>query len=84
MNPRNSTVGAFQAKTHFSALLRKVAKGERITITKHGVPIAMLVPVAPEQTRDRRDLVREIRELRKGNILAPLTVGQLIEEGRRF
>jgi prevent-host-death family protein len=39
------TVGAFEAKTHLSALLDDVAKGERITITKHGCPAAMLVPV---------------------------------------
>jgi len=37
-------IGAFDAKTHLSALLDRVAKGERITITRHGVPAAMLVP----------------------------------------
>lgn len=84
MSPRNSTVGSFEAKTHLAALLRRVAKGERITITKHGVAVAMLVPVTAAQTRDRRDLAREIRELRKGNVLGPFTIRQLIEEGRRF
>ena len=83
MKSRNPTVGSFEAKTHLPALLRRVAKGERITITKHGVPVAMLAPVAPAQTRDRRDLVREIRKLRKGNVLSPVTIRQLIEEGRR-
>lgn len=38
------TVGAFEAKTHFSALLDKVEKGEQITITKHGRVVAKLVP----------------------------------------
>ncbi|MFY4731014.1 type II toxin-antitoxin system Phd/YefM family antitoxin, partial [Nitrospira sp. BLG_2] len=38
-------IGAFEAKTHLSALLERVSKGETITITRHGVPAAMLVPV---------------------------------------
>lgn len=31
------TVGAFEAKTHLAALLDRVAKGEKITITRHGI-----------------------------------------------
>ena len=38
-------VGAYEAKTHLPRLLEKVRRGERITITKHGVSVAMLVPV---------------------------------------
>jgi prevent-host-death family protein len=40
-----TTVGAFEAKTHLSALLDRAEKGETITITKHGRPVARLVPV---------------------------------------
>jgi prevent-host-death family protein len=43
------TVGAFEAKTHLSALLERVERGESITITRHGTPVARLVPV------ERRD-----------------------------
>lgn len=39
------TVGAFEAKTHLSALLERVAKGESFTITRHGAPVAVLAPV---------------------------------------
>jgi len=38
-------IGAFEAKTHLSSLLDLVARGEKITISRHGVPAAMLVPV---------------------------------------
>ena len=31
------TVGAYEAKTHLPKLLERVLKGERITITKHGI-----------------------------------------------
>jgi prevent-host-death family protein len=39
------TVGAYEAKTHLSGLIDRVMRGERITIARHGVPVAMLVPV---------------------------------------
>lgn len=39
-----STVGAYEAKTHLLQLLERVAKGEKITITKHGIPVATLQP----------------------------------------
>ena len=45
------TVGAFEAKTHLSKLLDRVAKGERITIEKHGVPVAILQPVDAAKQR---------------------------------
>ena len=41
---RSNTIGAYEAKTHLSELLEKVEAGEEITITKHGVPVAKLVP----------------------------------------
>jgi len=39
------TVGAFEAKTHLSELLTRVESGEQVTITKHGRPVARLVPI---------------------------------------
>jgi len=37
-------IGAYEAKTHLPKLLNKVSKGEKIIITKHGVPVAILAP----------------------------------------
>lgn len=34
-----------EAKTHLSRLLREVAAGEEVTITRDGVAVAKLVPV---------------------------------------
>ncbi len=39
------TIGAFEAKTHLSELLARVEAGEQVTITKHGRPVARLVPI---------------------------------------
>lgn len=43
---KSRTVGAFDAKTHLSALLDEVEKGATVIITRHGEPVAELRPVA--------------------------------------
>ena len=77
-------VGAYEAKTHLPRLLERVRKGERITITKHGTPIAMLVPVeGTERQRTVAETIEEIRRFRRGRRLDGLTIRELIDEGRR-
>lgn len=81
------TVGAFEAKTHFSQLLSKVANGETIVITKHGESIAKLVPIQEENNKISSAIlaVKAIRELRKGVTLGKrLTLKKLIKEGRKW
>ncbi len=39
-------IGAFEAKNTLGALLDRVAGGEEIVITRHGKPLARLVPHA--------------------------------------
>ena len=78
------SVGAYDAKTHFSELLEKVESGEEITITKHGTPIARLVPVKKTYTADeRRAAIARWIELSKGLSLGGLKIRDLINEGRR-
>ena len=38
-------VGVHEAKSTLSELLRRVATGEQVTITRSGEPVAMLVPI---------------------------------------
>lgn len=76
------TVGTYEVKTHLSKLLDRVVKGERITITRHGVPVAMMVPAVPGR-KTIADAVADIRELRAGMDLGDLALKELIEEGRR-
>ena len=40
-----------EAKTHLSRLLEAVQRGEEITITRYGVPVARLVPTSPPVKR---------------------------------
>jgi prevent-host-death family protein len=78
-------VGAFDAKTHLSALLDRVAKGERITITRHGVPAAMLVPVGESGHKlTHEEIVEGLRALRKRVKPDTMSVREMINEGRRF
>ncbi|MFO0697806.1 MAG: type II toxin-antitoxin system prevent-host-death family antitoxin [Nitrospira sp.] len=78
------TIGAFEAKTHLSALLERVSKGETITITRHGVPAARLVPVEePAKRMIHATLVERMRDLRARVKSDTITVKEMIEEGRR-
>lgn len=78
------TVGAYEAKTHLPQLLAEVARGETVTITKHGVPIALLVPVPEARRRSVREAIAALRDFRRGKTLNGLSVRDLIDEGRRF
>jgi prevent-host-death family protein len=78
-------IGAFEAKTHLSDLLDRVSKGESITITRHGVPAALLVPVGSTRKKlSHTEIVNGMRELRKQTKPGKLTVRQMIQEGRRY
>ena len=79
------TVSAYQAKTHLSRLLDDVARGETITITRHGAPVAMLVPPPDKQRVDVAELIEEWKRYqREQNItLGGLSIREMIEEGRQ-
>ncbi len=77
------TVGAYEAKTHLPKLLERVFKGERITITKHGVPVAVLQPPDPEKIVDTQSVIIELRKFRDRHSLGELSIRGMLEEGRR-
>jgi len=80
----SNTVGAYEAKTHLSKLLEKVEAGEEITITKHGAPVAKLVPVRKEMSAEQRvAAIERIQQLAAGLSLGGLKVRDLINQGRR-
>ena len=63
------TVGAFEAKTHLSALLDKVAGGDEVLITKHGKAVARLVG-AEGSAREQADaVITRLKALRAGSTL---------------
>jgi prevent-host-death family protein len=77
-----TTVGAYEAKTHLSTLLERVARGESITITRHGTPVAMLVPAEAKERPDVRAVVEQLLEFGRGRTLGDMSLREMIEEGR--
>ncbi len=80
------SVGSHEAKTQLPKLLDRVEHGETILITRHGKPVAWLVPAASGTVRtDVRQTIVEMLAARdqQGPRLQGLTVRNLIDEGRR-
>lgn len=77
------TVGAFEAKTHLSSLLERVAQGEEIIITRHGKPLAKLVPVNIADRSRIDSSIAKLKALRKNCTLNGISWQALRDEGRR-
>lgn len=81
-------VGAYEAKTNLSRLLDDVAQGETIVVTKHGKPIAKIVPYEEDVEEKRRKRAAVIEAFREYWKTAPrlegVTTKDLINEGQRF
>ena len=75
-------VGAFEAKTHLSRLLKRVSDGEEFTITKHGQPIAKLVPVNRRAEDQVAWAVAGLQALRQKNQATLSEIVSWIREGR--
>ena len=81
-------IGAYEAKTHLPALLERVARGESITITRRGKPVAELRPVGgADQAGLRAALARlEVLRLARRPRHRPITIEEIIaarDAGRR-
>lgn len=88
-----SEIGAYDAKTHLPKLLERVEKGERFVITRHGRPVAELIPVA---ARDNAAIARAIadvravrqrlarRGVRASDVLGKSSWRELAHEGHRY
>ena len=78
-------IGAYEAKTHLPRLLERVASGETLTITRHGRPIARLVPVETDDRERAAQAALRIEERRNRLGRASLTeLLDSIHEGHRY
>ena len=75
-------VGIYEAKTKLPSLINAVERGETITITRHGKPVAKLVPVEGG-AMDIKQLLREMKEFREKHPFDGVTAKELIEKGRK-
>jgi len=84
MSKTKSSYGAFEAKTHFSDLLDRVERGDRITITRHGRVVATLAPASPKVRKDLVKLGHEALACTAGTTLPEgMSIRDLINAGRK-
>lgn len=83
MNHDTRDVGALEAKTHLSELLRRAENGETFVIRRRGRPVARLVPYDHGTGRPGlSEIVGNMQRIRS-QVEGPCSVRELIEEGRR-
>jgi len=81
MAKAQKTVAAREANQHFSRLLARAQRGETITITKYGAPVARLAPgIHPPLARTKRQRDAAVHQLiallRKGLPLGGVRVNR--------
>ena len=77
-------VGSYEAKTRLPALLRSVERGESVTITRRGVPIARIVGVDPGAGEDTESVIARMRRARSAR--AAVSADEILsarDQGRR-
>ena len=77
-------IGAYEAKTHLPRLLDRVARGESLTITRHGKPVARLVPVTGERERAQEAAARIVERRRHLKRVPVADLMATIHEGHRY
>lgn len=77
-------VGVYEAKTHLPQLLDEVERGETVTITRHGKPVARIVPVDARRLTVHQAIEAMIAFGKEHPLGDGITIRELIEEGRRY
>ncbi|ACZ40474.1 type II toxin-antitoxin system Phd/YefM family antitoxin [Sphaerobacter thermophilus] len=76
-------VDASDAQAQLFQLLDEVERGATITITRHGSPVALLLPATDVDRRRVEETIEALKEFRRGKRLGPVTLRELIDDGRR-
>lgn len=82
------SVGAFEAKTHFSEILANLPNSGPIVITKNGRPVATIYPIDAQPSAKLTSAKERLKALRKRilkehPIQDERSLREMIEEGRR-
>jgi prevent-host-death family protein len=76
-------IGIYDARAKLSELIERVQSGEEVVLTRHGEPVARLVPEKRRQKGSGTATVARIRTLARKLNIRDVDVRKLIEEGRR-
>ena len=79
-----SEIGAFETKTHLLRLLERCRKGERFVITKHGNPMAELIPFRKSDPEKIRAAIEDLKAFQNAHSLGGLSVREMIEDGGKY
>jgi prevent-host-death family protein len=79
-----ATVSLYEAKTRLSHLVDRALRGDQVVITRHGRPVARLVPAAPPRKPRRLGVLRgKIRVAADFDAPLPNDLLVLFEGGHR-
>jgi len=78
------TYGIYEAKTNFNRIISEVEAGREIIITRHGTPVAKIVPLANDHSKNSANVIAELGEFRKQHSLGGVSIKDLINEGRKY
>lgn len=78
-------IQASEAKTHLPQILDAVERGETVRITRHGRPIARIIPEASRRQAEIDEAIANIRALRRHT--GKITLEELLSvrhEGHKY
>jgi prevent-host-death family protein len=77
------SISVVELKAHLGRILDQVANGESFTVTRHGVPLAVLQPIIAAGDGDLAAAIEAIRAFGRGHTTGGMSIRDMIEESRR-
>lgn len=74
-------VSAYDAKTHLPRLLERAAQGQRFVITRHGKPVAQLIPFEEGDEASIRQAIDRVASIRAKLARQGVTLARVLDEG---
>lgn len=79
-----SEIGEFEARNHLPRLLQRVEAGERFIITRHGRPVAELIPFRQHDSAKVQGAIDALKAFQETHSLGGLSVRQIVKDARRL
>ncbi len=77
------SIGTYELKTHLSDVLDAVEHGQTVVVTRHGKPIARIVPSDAAEREGVKEAVQSLLNFPRTRLPKGVTIRNLIDEGRR-
>jgi prevent-host-death family protein len=76
-------IGTYELKTHLSEVLDAVEHGQTVIVTRHGKPIARILPSDAAEREQVSQAVQSLLSFPRTRLPKGVTIRSLIEQGRR-